>query len=339
MTLDEMETIWISLEPPASSEGISGKRASGMPVEQHIYLAIDGRERRHLLIMVPDDTPPLSQRETKGLEVTTARFQVGANPESLYVDLVCIDQAQNPTFSAVSQDILRTLARPHGLLRDDIISALGRWRAFWSSKADGMSREDALGLFGELWFMRRWLAPVNAEIMARWQATEDARHDFQWSEVSVEVKATASRSSGGPTHSISSLDQLDDPEQGRLFLFSLQVSEDALATNSLHSLVEGLVTELRQDFQALANLNDKLASRGYSPADRTAPARKFRILTERLYSVEEGFPRITRGTFQPSGLPSGVVDIGYTIDLAACQQWLVATGPTEEGASFLRSSE
>jgi len=339
MTLEEMEAVWSSLETPPFPEGISGRRAASMPLERAVYLAVDGRGRRHLLILVPDSTEPLNQRETKGLEVTTARFQVGSNAEALYVDLICIDQAQNPTFSAVSQDMLRTLASPHGLLRDDIVSALARWRAFWSTRAEGMSREDALGLFGELWFMRRWPSPLNAEIVGRWQPTEDARHDFQWAEVSIEVKATASRTPGGPTHSISGLDQLDDPEQGQLFLFSLQVSEDALAVNSLHGLVAGLVTELQHDFQAVTSLNDKLASRGYSPADRAAPARKFRVLAERLYRVDEGFPRITRATFQLGGLPSGVVDIGYTIDLAACQQWLVAASPTDEGASFLRSSE
>ena len=338
MTLEEMETVWSSLEASPFPDGISGRRASGMPSERATYLAVDGRGRRHLLILVPDNTEPLSQRETRGLEVTTASFQVGSNVEALYVDLACVDQAQNPTFSAVSQDMLRTLARPHGLLRDDIVSALARWRAFWSTRAEGMSREDALGLTGELWFMRRWLSPVNAEVVGRWQATEDARHDFQWADVSVEVKTTASRTPG-PLHSISSLDQLDNPEQGQLFLFSLQVNEDALAANSLHSLVGGLVTGLQYDFQALTSLNDKLASRGYNPADRAAPARKFRVLAERLYRVDEGFPRITRATFRPDGLPSGVVAIGYTIDLAACQQWLVAAGPTDEGASFLRSSE
>lgn len=338
MTLEEMETVWSSLETPPLPQGITGRRASGMPVERATYLAVDGRGRRHLLILVPDDTEPLSQRETKGLEVTTARFIVGSNAEALYVDLVCVDQAQNPTFSAVSQDMLRALARPHGRLRDDIVSGLARWRAFWSTIAQGMSREYALGLFGELWFLRRWLSPVTAEIVGRWQATEGARHDFQWTEISVEVKATASRIPG-PLHYVSGLDQLDNPERGQLLLFSLQMSEDALAANSLHSLVEGLVTESQHDFHALTSLNEKLASRGYSPADRGAPARKYRVLAERLYRVDEGFPRITRATFQPGGLPPGVVDIGYNIDLAACQQWLVATGPTDEGASFLRSSE
>ena len=339
MTLEELETSWANLEPPASPDGINGKRAAGMPLEQAVYLAIDGRGRRHLLILVPDDIVPLNQRETKGLEVSTARFQVGSNPEALYVDLICIDPAQTPTFNAVTQDMLRTLARSGGPSRDAIINALARWRAFWSTRADGMSREDALGLFGELWFMRRWLAPVNAEIVGRWQATEEARHDFQWPAASVEVKTTASRSREEPLHSISSLDQMDDPEQGQLFLFSLQVTEDALAANNLHSLVESLAIELHDDFQALASFNEKLALRGYSPADRIAQARKLRILGERLYRIDEDFPRITRKTFQPGGLPSGIVDIGYTLDLSACRRWLVATEPTDAVASGLRSTD
>ena len=231
MIPEELETTWANLEIPVSPEGISGIRVSGMPLEKAVYLAVDGRGRRHLLISVPDDTVPLTQRETKGLEVSTSQFQVGSNPEALYVDLVCIDNAQIPTFSAVTQDILRTLAKLHGPSRDSIINALARWRSFWSTKADGMSREDALGLFGELWFMRRWLVPLNSEIIGRWQATNNARHDFQWAAASVEVKTTASRTHEEPLHSISSLDQMDDPEQGQLYLFSLQVSEDALAVN------------------------------------------------------------------------------------------------------------
>lgn len=332
MTLEELEDLWNALESPSNPDGISGRRATGLPPIRSLYLAKDGRGRRHLLILVPDDTAPINQRETRGLEVSTARFQVGSNPEALYVDLGCIDSAQNSTFSAVVQDILRTVAISNDNLRDAIVNTLARWRAFWSTKVGGMSREDAIGLFGELWFMRRWLAPVNAKVIDQWQATQDARHDFQTPTVSIEVKTAVSRSRGEPSHFISSLDQMDSPENGQLFLFSLQVTEDALAANTVHSLVEGLTVELDNDFQALTRLNDKLAIRGYSPADRQAPSIRFRIVAERLYSVAEGFPRITRSTFQPMGLPSGISDVGYVLDLAACRPWLVATGPTDPSA-------
>lgn len=332
MTLDELESSWAALQAPTAPDGISGRRAIGLPADRPVYLAVDSRRRRHLLVQVPDGTAPVTQRETRSLEVATARFQVGGNPESLYVDLICTDAAQHPTFTAIAQDLLRSIRQTPGPLRDSIMSALGRWRAFWAGKSGGMSREDALGLFGELWFVRRWLGNINSAAINAWQATDSARHDFQWRPVSVEVKTATTQSAGPPLHRIASLEQLADPEQGQLYLFSLQVSEDALSANTLHSLVSSLSTELQGDFQALAEFNDKLAARGYSPADQQAPARPMRILAERLYRIDPGFPKLTRQVFQPAGLPAGIVGLEYALDLSVCGAFLLASSPTDPEA-------
>lgn len=329
MTLDDLESLWAALESPGTPDAISGRRAVGLPADRPVYLAMDSRRRRHLLVQVPDDTAPFSQQETRSLEVTIARFQVGSNPESHYVDLICTDSAQHPTFSAIAQDLIRSLRKSPGPLRDSVVSALARWRAFWTVKADGMNREDALGLFGELWFLRRWLGAVNASTVKRWQATDFARHDFQWPLASVEVKTAATQVVGAPVHRIASLEQLADPEQGQLYLFSLQVCDDALASNTLHSLVTSLAADLQADLQALSEFNDRLAARGYSPADQQAPTRSLRILAERLYRVAQDFPRLTRQSFQPTGLPAGIRGMEYEIDLAVCDRWLLATQPHE----------
>lgn len=297
-----------------------------------MYLAVDSQRRRHLLVQVPDATAPVSQRDTRSLEVTTARFQVGSNPESLYVDFVCTDSAQHATFSAIAQDLIRSLRQSSGPLRDSILSALARWRAFWIVKATRMSREEALGLFGELWFLRRWLGIVTAATLRRWQATDAARHDFQWSSASVEVKTATTQSAGAPVHRIASLEQLADPELGQLYLFSLQVCDDALAANTLHSLVASLTADLEADFHSLSEFNDKLAARGYSPVACQSAARVLRILGERLYCVDASFPRIVRETFGNHGAPRGVVSVSYELNLAVCDKWLVATRPQDAGA-------
>lgn len=334
MTLEELESSWTALQPPNARDGISGRRAIGLPPDRPVYLAVDSRTRRHLLVQVPDGTSPVTERETRSLEVVTARFQVGANPEAVYVDLICTDSAQHLTFSAIAQDLIRSIRQSPEPLRDSIVSALARWRAFWTVKAGAMSREDALGLFGELWFLRRWLGTVSAAAVGCWQATDSARHDFQSSSTSVEVKAAATQSAAPPVHRIASLEQLADPEQGKLYLFSLQVSEDALAANTVHSLVTSLTADLQTDFQALAEFNDKLAARGYSPADQQAPARRLRILAERLYCVDSQFPRLTRSYFQPAELPAGIAGVEYLLDLAACENWLVASQPDQVHIRF-----
>ena len=297
-----------------------------------MYLAVDNRGRRHLLIQVPDATATIRQPDTRSLEVTMAKFQVGSNPEAVYVDLTCSDSTQFSTFSAIAQDLIQVLRHSRGPARDSIINALARWRAFWNVKVTGMSREDALGLFGELWFLRRWLGTVNAEVVNRWQAADPARHDFQWRSASVEVKTAATQST--PVHHIASLDQLSDPEEGQLFLFCLQVSDDALAGNTLHNLVNSLTVDLQDDFSALSGMNEKLAARGYTPSDKNAAIRPLRILAERLYRVGRGFPRLLRTTFNPPGLPNGVIQVRYALEIAACESWLVASRPEEVAGIF-----
>ena len=56
MTLDELEALWAALKPPRSPDGISGRRAAGLPASTPVYLAMDGRSRRHLLVLGPDRT-------------------------------------------------------------------------------------------------------------------------------------------------------------------------------------------------------------------------------------------------------------------------------------------
>lgn len=336
MTPDDIDVAWSAVQPPASPDAISGRRAAGLPRHKPAYLAVDGAKHRHLLVQIPDGTLPVTQRETRSLEVTTARLQVGSNPEALYVDLECLDSTQHGTFSAVVHDILRSLNSSQVSVRDAVVDALARWRSFWGMKSSGMSCEDALGLFGELWFMRRWLAPVTADVVQSWQATDRARHDFQRQAASIEVKTAATRSAGEPAHDVGSLDQLADPEHGQLFLFSLQVCDDALASNTLSSLVQGIAADLQSDFASLTLFNEKLTAWGYSPDDRQAGSRPLRIVAERLYRIADGFPRITRKTFGPAGVPVGILDIGYSISLAACHDWLIATTPTAPAASILK---
>lgn len=332
---DSLEATWASLVKPPAPGDITGKRASGLSPYRAAYVSLDGAGRRHLLVLVPDGTEPVTQRDTRALQVSTERFQVGGYPEALYIDLACLDHAQNPTFSAVAEDLFITLNSSSASGREVVLGALNRWRAFWSSRTAGLSREEALGLFGELWFLHRWMGPLNTAVVSRWMATPRARHDFQWPKASVEVKTAATISAGGPVHRIANLDQLDDPETGRLYLFSLQVVDDTLAANTLPGLVGTLVHDLRDDGQALMLLNEKLAGYGYNPADAASYLRRLRIVAEKLFVVGDGFPRLTRASFG-AGLPPGIDDVTYSLAVSACNRWLVATSQADPVTSFLR---
>jgi len=330
MITEELEEIWKELSDSSLPEEISGRRIEGMPLDRPVYVGKDNRGLRHVLIGVPKNRNLNIRFHTRGLNVGISRFRIGSNEEADYIDMTCENSNQNSTFSAVSGDIIQSIRRTEDELQSTVEGALLRWRDFWSARSGGLGMEETLGLFGELWFMLRWFHKVDDVVMDMWQKTDNSIHDFQCSDFSIEVKTARSRGASEPTHYISGLDQLDDPVEGKLYLFSLQLTEDALSSNTLHHLVNSIVERIGDDYGTFSTFKDKILARGYTLEDNGTPSRGFKILSERLYEVGEEFPRVTRGSFGPKGIPDGIQEFRYSLNMDACERWLIARSPSDE---------
>jgi Putative PD-(D/E)XK family member, (DUF4420) len=136
------------------------------------------------------------------------------------------------------------------------------------------------------------------------------------------VKATSR--SGPIVHTIQSLEQLEDAENGTLYLYSLRVARDALASNTVSSLAEIAVTAVSDQPEIRVDLLQKLARRGYTPAERDQAVIPYRVIEQGLYHVTAGFPRLTRGSFSGS-LPPGIGQVSYQLQMASCHEWLIGT--------------
>lgn len=334
MTGDDLDKIWAELPSPAAGE-LSGIRASGLPLQSAVYIVVDGARTRQLMVAMVEGAEPLRSTSTRGLEVTTDELRIGDSPVRRYMRLVCLNPSHHATFAALCSNILAGVLRDPADPKAAVVRCLDRWRSFWVVDQSGLTREQALGLFGELWFLYRWLGPLSISSLARWQGPLGARHDFQWQAASIESKASASLAGVGPTHFIASLDQLADAEAGQLYLFSLHVAEDNLAANSLPLLVETISTTLAPDGDALSLFSERLAKAGYNPADAGRYTRPFRVLAEELYRVDDSFPRLTRESFGPR-LPAGIGNVSYTLSMDACGPWRIATSPGDTAAAVLQ---
>jgi len=315
---------------------LSGVRVGGAPQRSPLWLARDARGRMHLLVEISSGTEPLRVRATRGLEVLTENLRVSSHPPATYIDLSCLETAHQKTFAAVCCDIISATASVNDSLRNAVLRTLERWRNFWNVDPAGLSREGALGLFGELWFLLRWMTSASRATLERWQGPTGARHDFQWDTASIEVKTTAITASG-PVHWIANLDQLDDPVTGSLYLFSLQTADDALAANTLPTLVNHLEGIFASDPDATQIFAERLAQAGYNPAHADRYNRSLRVVAEELYRVNGSFPRLVKSSF-PAGLPPGIEGVSYSLSLAACAPWRIATSPQDPGLDFLATS-
>jgi hypothetical protein len=333
----DLDAVWRALDPPAARGGLAGKPAPGLDPQLGVLLAIDSQQLRHVLVPADETAEAPAKATTKGLEVTVDELQADDRPPRRYFDVACRDGAMAANFTAVTVEIVEELASGPDDSRKTLERILSRWRWFWDAPPAGLTDTEAVGLFGELWFLEFWLGPIDAGVLGAWTGPGRDRHDFKWPAASVEVKATRARSDGSAIHRISALDQLEDPEQGQLYLFSLRVSPDPIAAHSLTASVERIRRTLSDRAELLHEFDERLIALGYSLTQRERYDAPLRVVAEELYRVNSEFPRLTSASFVDGAVPSGVDGIIYSLDLAACARWRVATAPGAE-SSRLRES-
>ncbi|MFE6626028.1 MULTISPECIES: PD-(D/E)XK motif protein [unclassified Streptomyces] len=321
MNAQELEALWAKLPAVSEHHLLSAERLS----VDGLWAAVDRRGNCHLLLQIPEDAVAPTT-VTKGLLVRVGKHQVAGYPTSNFLDLSCMDGATVSTFAAVAAEVVSAVSDVSDQDRiESTKEVLERWKWFWEVDPGRLSQNGALGLFAELWFLARWAGVQPASVSA-WSASEGSRHDFQWAEASVEVKATSRGADSGSVHIIQSLDQLANPETGELYLFSLRVVRDQLANNTLPRLVDHVSSALVDHPKAREEFLQKVAKRGYSPAHRRALTTPYRIVEEGLYRIDDDFPRLTQASF-PAGLPDGVVKVSYSLDMAVCSRWLISGTP------------
>jgi hypothetical protein len=336
VTVGELEEAWAAIEVPSQISALGGRRPAG-DAPEGVLVALDHHGNRHLLVEAPPDSRSPSMRAVKGLTVEIADLQVGDLPVRSYFDVACTEPSLNRNFANVAVEIIDRLGAEGGDPRLLLERTFSRWRWFWGSPGGDLSDTEAVGLFAELWFLEHWIGPVSGASIATWTGPARDRHDFKCPTASVEVKGTRARSDGSATHRITNLDQLASPETGSLYLFSLRVSPDPIGGNSLKKSVDRLRGQLAERPEELHALEDRLALAGYAVAASESYDAPLRVTAEELFEVGEGFPRLTPGTF-PEGPPAGVDNVTYTLDLAACGNWRIATKPTDPAAETLRSA-
>lgn len=315
-------------------ESLQGQALSAIraipDVTDRLVAATDAGGRRHYVVKLANSEPDVQDTQSRGLSVTTRELEIQGHESGRYLDLKCHDAAGHDAFDLIGGELADRLAMGHESAPEVVVRVLAKWRRFWSQTPRKiLSIDQQLGLFAELWFLSIWLIPKVGPLTAvrRWRGPFAGRHDFEWAENSVEVKAT--QSTRGPVHRVNGLDQLLPPENGRLFVFSVVLREEAGATNTLPAAIAACRTSMESDAEALTLFEQGLVQAGYSPADDDEYERlRLRVVQEALYGVHADFPRLTRPQIS-GGLPSGIERVEYDINLGGFTHLCVARTPAD----------
>jgi hypothetical protein len=317
---------WATLPRPAG-ERLSAERVRDW-VGGPVLVAVDSRGRNHLLVGLHTSSVALP-RPLRGLDVQLRLLQPPGQPESSWLDLTPTDDGDTRPFVGLAADVVAELPADGPPDPAALFGVIERWRRFFGRTNDGLSRGEQLGLVGELWLLLEWLPAVTVAAVDAWKGPLGGRHDWVSSAgLSVEVK-TAGSSTGPVVHRVGRLDQLDEPPGSRLYLLSVRAIADASGQDSLDALLERARAAASAAGPTCATLlDDRLRALDLTQADVGAYSDPLRVAQAELFEVTADFPRLVPGSF-PNGLPAGVTDLAYSLDLSACDPWLLARRPAD----------
>lgn len=323
------EDVWSKLSKDIPSGSALTARIAFPDISDKILAAIDSLGNRHFLIPISDSDDVLIDNESRGINVNSDDLRIKGDNQSgrisRYLDVRCIDNAGFEGFNLIGHQITEAVSKGDTTKAEAVRRVLARWRYFWGKiPKTFLSREQIIGLFAELWFLRYWLLPRydSKEVLRYWSGPRRGRHDFEFPGLSFEVKGTALVE--GRRHWIHGLDQLLPPENGKLLFFSLKLREETGGVRNLPELVRSCIEVLTEDADALDYFENALASTGYSPVHDLEYERiNFRVVDETLFEVGDHFPKIT-GKMLIGGTPSGVEYIEYQINLEGFEECILA---------------
>lgn len=319
--IEEVITAWKALSQDGESlAGWRGINVSPLGACEIVAARRFPRNEEAFLVRLSSLNIGFSERlpEGKGFEVVKADpFGDG----DCWVAVTRKEFGSSDLFTEMVTDVIGVI---HSVAteKDEIVfrSMLQRirmWQQFMSTSSGPLSSESQLGLAGELHFLKILLEVgiTPTVVLNGWVGPEDTPQDFLLGDGAIEIKATMS-SSGFPVK-IGNLEQLDDAIVSPLFLGAVKFvgSKDGL---TLSEMISDIKFRLENNPDAVDLFCERLLLAGYIESHARHYNRKFELKELRLFSVCEGFPRMT-----PGSVPSGILRAMYEINLDHAQNFLV----------------
>lgn len=269
----------------------------------------DLQKRRHLLIPLPVDQLSAPHFKSSGLVVKT-RMLMRDQTEKLYLDLICISPGLNAVFSHLILDVLQQMQPEEPKAAEICYSVLEDWKELFGLGSSQMSKEQIVGLTGEL-IVLEVLTASNPAALSYWDGPAGGIHDFRCERRALEVKSTTRRH--GRIFSISGHLQLDPPSGGDLHFVAIKLEQNPGGSVT----IPGLIEKIRKNGVRPNLLTQKLSETGYvAGTNELAETARFDLSEFSIYCVNEQFPKIIASSFVSGNTPSGVLKITYEIDLS-----------------------
>ncbi|MBY8911932.1 PD-(D/E)XK motif protein [Bacillus sp. YC2] len=223
-------------------------------------------------------------------------------------------------FISVLQNILEVIALKTEAeeLYPLLYRTLDKWKSFFSKGGfKKLTEEQQKGLFGELYFIKKWIEQnpgIPPTLINCWEGPLTGRLDFNLLQHCIEIKTATEKI--GKSVKISNEKQLVLTEATQsIYLYVCFIENSRTHGTSLDAMVStirGLIEDMSQEI--LLIFNELLIKAGYRDGEYDEDL--FVVNSVEVYDANEKFPRIL-----PESLHSAISHVSYSIDLKACEEF------------------
>jgi hypothetical protein len=322
MPMERIKQIWEKLEENSSDIPGLFKLRYSETSKCNVFLGVKFPEKYRMLII----KAPLTigkefnfRYEFRGLKFDKIYDTDDSN--FILLNLALVDKQFNDIFDILITDVLASVINESDIkiILKNYSNRLIKWQSLFEKfKQQGLTSEEQRGLFGELFFMRKFLQDNSdyKNVILSWTGPEKQIKDFQFGRWSVEVKTTH-----GNNHQkvhISSERQLDTTNLDNLYLNHLSLEVRQQSGETLNQMVDSVIEILDKDFTALNQFRNKLIEAGFFDHHRQLYTDiGYFIRQDVFYKIENLFPRI-----EERDIRDGIGDVKYSIIISQCSDFI-----------------
>ena len=234
------------------------------------------------------------------------------------ISFTLLSPEQEDVFVIMCSDLIRFSSlesdQTHSL--EMVLKRYNEWLKLLQYKNSAiLSISSQKGLIGELIYLKNrieaGLSPEEA--LLGWVGPDGADQDFVYKDGWHEVKTTGLSSS---EVTISSIEQLDNPEVGELVVIRVDKCAPAHpGAFTLYKLVHQIRNMLSSSTAAPESFMLKLGSAGYIDMPEY-DQQTYVFFSRRAYLINDTFPRLVRNQ-----IPVEIVNLSYTLSLPSLDAW------------------
>ena len=289
--LGELFSLLLASERPSAPSQVLTRPAGADVEDGTVLAAVDSSGFLHLLIPAGSDRVP-EDHKSQGVTLGVRKLSTDTG-NVRYADLACAVPRLNTTFEQLAQDLVTRLQTSPTKPLVTIAKTLDDWRALLRTAFGGISRDEIVGLIGELEVLNMLASHNPIAALESWIGPSGATHDFAHDGIHLETKTTSSVSGGSVR--ISNLDQLDPSLSDDLRLAVVHVVESESAPNideRLEAVAKLGVPE--------GELHTRVAGLGYIPGTAADVPTRFEVRGVQWWHVGDEFPGLRGSDLSPS---------------------------------------